>query len=235
MVSVIIPAFNEEKVIGSTLESLVSQKTKKKFEVIVVDNNSTDKTASVVKSFSKKLNLVLVTEKRKGRGRARYEGFEKAKGDILFTTDADTILPENWIDELSEALKRKDCAAVTSPCDILEPSQTKRKIFNLSQRTGNTLYKVANGHYWTAGFSFAVTRENYEKVGKLNPHLKALDDIDIGKRLSKIGKIIYLPHVPVYTSNRRYQNGLVRGMVSYIKPFFQVYYLGKNIDMEDYR
>jgi glycosyltransferase involved in cell wall biosynthesis len=82
MLSVIIPAFNEEKFLPRCLESLKNQKFKD-FEIIVVDNNSTDKTAEIAKKF----NVILVSEKSQGVAYARNKGAEIAKGEILIFND----------------------------------------------------------------------------------------------------------------------------------------------------
>lgn len=71
MISVIIPAYNEEQNITRCLNALTVQKTNKKFEVILVDNNSTDGTVELANKFNNKLNLKIVTETKKGRSPAR--------------------------------------------------------------------------------------------------------------------------------------------------------------------
>jgi glycosyltransferase involved in cell wall biosynthesis len=92
LISVIIPAFNEEKFLGNCLFSLKNQDFND-FEIIVVDNNSRDKTSKIAKKFGVKL----VSEKNQGAALARNRGAKEAKGEILAFTDADTILPKNWL------------------------------------------------------------------------------------------------------------------------------------------
>ena len=116
MITVIIPAFNEEKTIEKCLDSLVNQKTKRKFSVIVVDNNSTDKTAEKARTFENKLDLTIIVEKKKGRGAARRTGFQNAIGEVLFSTDADTTHPSNWIETLSDSLENSKSIAVCAIC-----------------------------------------------------------------------------------------------------------------------
>ena len=66
-VTIVIPAFNEEKYLASCLDSLVNQKTNLKYEVIVVDNNSTDRTAKIASSFKNRMNIRVIFEKKQGR------------------------------------------------------------------------------------------------------------------------------------------------------------------------
>jgi glycosyltransferase involved in cell wall biosynthesis len=91
-VSIVIPAYNEESHIADCLNA-ISKLNKTPFEVIVVDNNSTDDTAKIVEQFS---FAKLVHEKRQGVVYARDCGFDLAKGNIIARIDADTLLPANW-------------------------------------------------------------------------------------------------------------------------------------------
>lgn len=94
-VSIIIPARNEEETIGLVLNDLnkvIRKVDNYKFEIIVVDNNSTDRTAGVAKK--KKGNVI--SEKKKGKGNALKAGFDYAKGDIIIMLDADySHIPED--------------------------------------------------------------------------------------------------------------------------------------------
>lgn len=234
-VSVVIPAYNEEEAIGLCLDSLTKQKTKRSYEVIVVNNNSTDNTAHVAASFKKKLNLRLVIEKKKGRGMARFRGFEEAKAPIIFSTDADSILPPHWIEDMASALESPDVVAVTTPCVIDDTSKKNREIVKNANRALHELYMLINGHSMVYGYSFAVKKPIYIKAGKINKDLKSLDDIEFGMRVSKYGKITYLKSLHVTVSNRRFRESILRGLFSYTKPFFQTIYLKKSADMSDIR
>lgn len=234
--SVVIPAYNEEEYIGACLQSLTWQKTKTNFEVIVVDNNSTDKTSKIAKSFMDKLNLRVVHEKRQGRGVARWRGFEEANGEIIFSTDADTILPENWIESFMKYFKNKEIVAVTSLCNIDEPSRMDKAIFKFFVLLANEGHRIALGHYWLSGFSYAIRRDTYIKAGKINKELDALDDIDLGRRVQKLGKIKLVRNLPVLSSSRRFKGGVTRGLVGYVKPFIKVAILkNKNFSMSNLR
>jgi hypothetical protein len=95
LVSVVVPALNEEGFIRRTLFSLVNQDFKD-YELIVVDNNSEDQTAQIAEQFGARV----VFEPRRGIGYSREAGFRAATGSIIATTDADTILPTNWLSRI---------------------------------------------------------------------------------------------------------------------------------------
>ena len=91
--SIVIPVYNEAEGLSACLKAIGKQ-TVKPLEVIVVDNNSTDATASVAASFS---FVTLISETRQGVIHARSRGFDEAKGDIIARIDGDSILPRDWI------------------------------------------------------------------------------------------------------------------------------------------
>ncbi len=236
MISVIIPAYNEEKNIGRCLDALVKQITTQPFEVIVVDNNSTDTTASIVKSYEKKLDLLLVMEKEKGRGPARHTGFSKAQGDILLSTDADTIVPPDWIDILSHELSRSHAIAATGTCKVIDCGIVKNTTISLLQPLAMHIYRLLFGHYWLSGFNFAIVKDAYIKSGGFDRRLNALEDIDLSFNVHKIGKIHFISNTPVIFSGRRFQHGLFTGLFPYVSTFTEYFFFKKNtIVLQDIR
>lgn len=222
-VSVVIPAYNEEKYIGSCLKSLVKQKTDLNYEVIVVDNNSDDETVKIAESFKDKVNLRIVTEKRQGRGVARATGFSKAKGEIILSTDADAILPTDWIKTLTTDLGGTIIATTTS-CKTVDLPPLQNFFFSIIQPSATILFRLFFGHYWLAGFSFAISKSVYIKSGGFNPNLQALEDADLASRVAKLGKIKFI-NKPVIFSGRRFKKGLISGLFEYIKTFIFAYTL----------
>jgi len=91
-ISLIIPAYNEERYLARCLDSVALQ-TEQFYEVLVVDNNSTDKTVAVARTYP---FVKLVHEEQQGRVFARNAGFWAARGDILARIDADAVLPADW-------------------------------------------------------------------------------------------------------------------------------------------
>jgi len=226
MISVVIPAYNEEKFIGRSLASLASQKgLQEKFEVIVVDNNSTDKTVGEVLKFKNKLNLRIVKEKVKGRGFARRRGFASARGRLILSTDADTVVPSDWIKNTVGYLDREDIAAVTGPAIIDDCSRSTNFIFNLINPSAMFLYKAAFGHCWVYGFNFGVRKELYKKIGGFNPKMDLYEDVDLGKRLNSVGRVKYVRSLTVKFSGRRFKKGFVYGAFPYIKGYVTCFFL----------
>ena len=113
-ISVIIPAYNAERTIVSCLESIVKQSLIPQ-EIIVIDNNSIDKTPPLVKKFienNKKSNIMLTREFKKGASAARNKGIGLAKGEIIAFTDSDCIAHKNWIRDVRKAFDDENIGGV---------------------------------------------------------------------------------------------------------------------------
>ncbi len=114
IISVIIPVYNEENYIGKCLGSLFKQ-TFSNFEVIVIDDGSTDRTHEIVRKF-KRVNLI--NGEHKGPGFSRNLGAKQARGEILVFVDADMIFDKNYIKNLTAPLKERGITGTTHDCEI---------------------------------------------------------------------------------------------------------------------
>ena len=97
-ISIIIPAYNEERYLKRCLDS-VARQAERPFEVIVIDNNSTDKTARIAEKYP---FVRVLRESAQGRVYARNTGFRVARGNVLARIDADAILPVDWTQQLGK-------------------------------------------------------------------------------------------------------------------------------------
>ncbi|OGM23755.1 hypothetical protein A2627_05205 [Candidatus Woesebacteria bacterium RIFCSPHIGHO2_01_FULL_39_28] len=216
MVSVVIPAYNEEKTMTKTLESLARQKTGISFEVIVVDNNSIDKTKKIAGNFKKKLNIKVIKEKRQGRGAARAAGFAEAIGEIILSTDADTVVPPNWIENMVKYFDNRKTVAVTGPWRISRGKKLTKFFVNNFQRLSILCL---------TGLNFGIRTGIYKKAGGFDRSLKAHEDIALTFKVAKLGKIKYAGDIVVRTSGRRYKKGVLNGLWSYQKTAFNYFVL----------
>jgi glycosyltransferase involved in cell wall biosynthesis len=107
-VSIVVPALNEERLIGACLVSLAQQDYPGPLDVIVVDNCSTDATAEA----ARELGARVVAEDRRGVCNARQRGTEAAIGEIVISTDADTIFSRDWVSRIVAAFERGGDAVV---------------------------------------------------------------------------------------------------------------------------
>ena len=99
--SVVVPAHDEADLLGATLEALAAQDVDAAYEVVVVDNASTDATAEVARAHGARV----VAEPRRGVCRARQTGVDAARGEIVASTDADSLVPPDWLRRLDATLR----------------------------------------------------------------------------------------------------------------------------------
>ena len=227
-VSIVIPAFNEEKYIENTLFALLAseQKTNLNYEVILVNNNSTDQTVKFAQKFKKGMTLRIINETKQGRGAARARGFNEAQGEIILSTDADTSVYSGWIEALVSELK-KDIAAVTTPCKIVEVSTVTNLMFNFSLPVLMVIYRILFGHFWLSGFSFAIKKEVYLAAGGFDPTLHAQEDTELSFKVAKLGKIKFL-NKPIVVSGRRIKNGVLSAWLEYFRSYINVFIKKQN-------
>lgn len=186
-VSVVIPAYNEGKYIEKCLKSIVEQ-IEKPDEVIVVDNNCVDKTVEIAKSFGARV----IKEEKQGMISARNAGFNAVRSDIIARTDADTVLPNDWILKIKEHFKDSSLGALSGPT-----AYSNLPILSEISRLGTFLvFEIIGlffGNEMLAGPNMVLRKSLWEKV-KNNVCLRENDvheDIDLSIHISKIAKIKY--------------------------------------------
>ena len=140
-VSIIMPMYNVEKYIGDCLDSLVEQ-TFKDFEVIVVDDCSTDRSCEIAESYALKLNLTLIrSEKNSGSpGIARNKGIDIAKGKYLYLVDSDDAITETALGELYNLAEEFQADVVH--CEKYFPVQDENFTTDKSKLTATAYLKA---------------------------------------------------------------------------------------------
>jgi cellulose synthase/poly-beta-1,6-N-acetylglucosamine synthase-like glycosyltransferase len=121
--SIIVPAHNEEQYIGKCLSSLLNQ-TYKDYEIIVVNDGSTDRTEAIVKDLQKKSKKIKLISFKEGHSAAfaRNRGAEKAKGGILVFIDADQFVKKDFLNRIAKNFENKKIGAITGK--VLGASKT---------------------------------------------------------------------------------------------------------------
>ena len=175
-VSVLIPARNEEKDIINLLSDIKKQSyPNNMFEVIVIDDSSTDSTYEIVRQSlqDSTLNNVIVRLEKKQKNlspkkRALEKGVSLAKGELIITTDADCRVKENWINSFVLEYKRKETAMISGPVTFYNNNTVFKKIQSLeflsliasgAGAIGNNTVLMCNGA------NMAYSKKAFEKVG----------------------------------------------------------------------
>jgi len=232
-ISLVIPAYNEEKVIGPCLESVGKQGANAFVEIIVVDNASCDRTAHIASAFTR---VKVVREARKGLSYARQRGLQEATGELLAFIDADTRLPSDWINMVRDVFARlPHVVCLSGPYSYYDGSLLLRVTLHLLWRT------FAPVAYWLVGYmvvggNFVVKTSAIRMVGGFNLDIPFYgEDTDIARRLSSVGRVLFRMRLHNYTSTRRFlKEGLLATCGKYAvnflwpvlfhRPFTKSYY-----------
>jgi glycosyltransferase involved in cell wall biosynthesis len=222
-ISVVIPAYNEEKDLTRCLTALSEQDFNWPYEIIVVDNNSTDKTSEVAHQFGVKV----LWEKRKGVGQARQTGFEQAKGEIIASSDADTIQPRDWLTKIYQFFKKYPrLVGVSGPFIFIDKGKFFNQFVKILTPSIIVLDKLmGRGKNHFTGMNFAVRKNVFQQVGGFNTSLCYGEDIDLSKRMGKVGRIRFTPQLRVLTSSRRWQ--INKKLITYLTNYFNAAITGK--------
>lgn len=222
-ISVIIPAHNEEDYLPALLRSLRSQDCRHSYEVIVVDNASTDTTAIVARRMSAKV----IHEPRLGLPQARETGRLNAIGEILVFLDADMVVPEHYLASLQKHFSENlNVIAVTNLFTFYDGSFMQNLAINIYNRFihkgQNLLLHLRGFSSQLLGGNFAVRATSLAEVGGFDlDTVFEGDDIGITKKLSPKGNLAVLSGLYTMTSARRFDALGTFGAVSfYFKEFF---------------
>lgn len=201
--SIVIPVYNEENHLKRCLDAIAGQAVKP-LEVIVVDNNSTDKTVDIARNYS---FVKIIHEPVQGRTAARNAGFNAAKGDIIGRIDADTILPPSWAAHVVKFFEsNKKIAAITGPC-CFNTLFGKNLLFVLHRIVYFWSSWLAFGHQILFGSNMAITRAAWRKVSvhtcvRTDIH----EDMDLSHHLVKSNlKVVFDPKLKAVISARSFK------------------------------
>ena len=225
-ISVVIPAYNEENFLPATLKS-IQNLSRKPDEVIIIDGGSTDKTAKIGKSY----NAKVFTVEHRGIGYARQKGLENATCDIVTYTDADTVVPKDWLTKIEKSLSMPGVSAVYSGYNVTDAwlvywfyiNYICPFIFYFSHILGIPVGGGQNIAFW---------RKKGIESGGFPTDFKSVEDFEMLKRLKTVGKVIYRTDNFVTSSGRRGNEGF--SMIVRVIKGFIIYFITGKADKFDF-
>lgn len=186
LLSFIVPVFNGEKTLEQCLNSI--QKIdfpKNKFEIIVVNNNSTDKTQDIAQKFP----INLVTENNQGRSYARNRGAMVARGEILAFIDCDCTIDEMWATELLKLFKHDFIGAAQGaiiPIGSAQNSLNKfrfRRVHNYTNGSFIVLDVLTSNFPVLNSAAFMIRKNVFDQINGFDPSISRTEDADLAQRL----------------------------------------------------
>ncbi|MFD1599222.1 glycosyltransferase [Halobellus rarus] len=183
-ISVIVPVYNDAEGIQTTLNALVSQTTNN-YEVLPVDNNSTDKTGDVIAEFVTDYPDVIRPFEEtdiQSSYAARNTGVKYAEGDVILFLDADMWVPDTWIEEMMAALETRDCDYLGCNVKLVandEPTFSER----YEQALSFPVKTYLEDKHFAPTCALAVRCDIFDKVGLFDEQLESGGDKEFGQRV----------------------------------------------------
>ena len=204
--SIIIPVYNRPQEVDELLESLCHQ-TLKDFEVVVVEDGSTEPCDTVCQKYAAKLPVNYYAKTNSGPGPSRNYGAERSQGEWLIILDSDVIVPENYLETVKEELGWEPCDAFGGP-DRAHPSFSPiQKAINYAMTSFFTTGGIRGGKrkmdkFYPRSFNLGIKKSVFEALGGFAP-MRYGEDIDLSTRIFKDGYNCRLfPEAYVYHKRR---------------------------------
>ncbi len=214
MISIIIPTLNEEKYLPKLLQSIKEQDFVGDLEVIVADAGSKDRTKKIARKFGCQIVKGGLPAK------ARNEGAKIARGELLLFSDADVILPKDFLNKALNEFQERKLDGASFSIYPLEKGLAKKFLFNIFH---NYLIRALVIILPLGSMVFLVKNSIHKKIKGFNEKIVFIEDSDYLKRLSKVGKYRIIKASSIFASARRFEeNGWAK---EYLKVFFGNVYM----------
>src|SRR5690606_5455481 len=205
--SFIIPVFNRPQEVKELLESFIELKFQNYFEIVLVEDGSTESSEKVIDEFSEMLSISYYYKQNSGPGDSRNFGMKRAKGNYFIILDSDCLLPPHYLNTVDSFLNKKyyhcfggaDAAHISFTPLQKAINYAMTSFFTTGGIRGN---KTAVNHFEPRSFNMGLSKEAFEKTGgfaKIHPG----EDPDLSQRILKAGyETIFLPDAFVYHKRR---------------------------------
>ena len=202
-VSVVIPCLNEERFIGKALENLADQYDSERYEIIVVDGNSQDRTREVIAEFCRRrpdVSVTLIDNPARRIPTALNLGVQAAQGKIIARLDAHAVASSGYVRRSVEVLRQPGIGVVGMPCQVCAGADTltaKAIAIAVSHPfgIGDAKYRLGRGNTQEAvdTVAFACFRkELWQDLGGFDERLSANEDYEFNYRVRLSGKTVLL-------------------------------------------
>ena len=200
--SVVIAARDVATTLGEQLDALLAQEWNGRWEIVVVDNGSTDGTAALVEEYAGRDSRVRLVRAADGSGPsyARNVGFAAAASDSIASCDGDDVVAPGWVQAMGEGLREHAC--VTGPLDVDELNAVwlaeSRGRLATSTPTWYGVFPIV------AAGNLGIRRATFDAVGGFDERLRANEDHDLALRLALAGVDVH--HEPTALVHYRYRH-----------------------------
>jgi glycosyltransferase involved in cell wall biosynthesis len=202
VLSVIVPAYNEERHLTACLSSIMNQDFDLPYEVILVDGPSDDGTPAIARRFP----VRLIRLQQRGIGAAWKTGAGCSRSDLLAFTEADTVVPVHWLSTIYRVMQENPQAVGLVGSFVF---RGRHPAVNALVRTSiyltDRVHELCTGTVAFRGKNFAIHKRWLAGCGGFDEHVEAYGDVELSLRAKKMGRILYLPALLVQTSSREFE------------------------------
>lgn len=189
--SFIIPVYNRPKEVEELLESFLNLKVDFDYEIVIVEDGSSENSESAIKRFESQLNISYFFKPNSGPGDSRNYGMQRAKGNYFVVLDSDVILPSNYLIEVNNYLKTDFHHCFGGPDAAHESFSDLQKAINFAMTSFLTTGGIRGGSkavkdFQPRSFNLGLSKEAFEATkgfGKIHPG----EDPDLVLRLRDLG------------------------------------------------
>lgn len=193
-VSTVVPVYNDPAGIRETLDALVSQSyPEADYEILVVDNGSTDTTRSVVEGFADTYDHVelLVEDQIQGSYAARNRGIRHAEGDVIAFLDADVTVGEEWLEDAVAAMDRRDAEYLACDVHLEAPDASDSLATRFNKRSGFPIERYVESLSFAPTCCLLVARQVFAELGCFDERLISGGDVEFGNRVYNSGRQLH--------------------------------------------
>jgi len=206
-VSIVIPVLNGASTIGDTLKALTAQATyPSQYEIIVVDNGSTDETQNIVRSYE---DVILLSASRRGPAAARNVGLRSARNDVVLHCDADTLPSRRWIAELAQVFRDENVHIAAGKTLSFPATNAVERYFVRSQLFDSEMDTTRPIMPFAGSANLAARRTSALAIGGWTEDMITAEDVDFGTRMLKRfpGRIMVAKRAVLYHRHRNTDAG----------------------------
>lgn len=204
--SVIVPVYNRRGEVRDLLESLSRQTARELFEVLIVEDGSSEPCRDIVQEYNDKLRVKYFFKANEGRSIARNFGIERAGGEYFVFFDSDCVIPPRYFETLHKALERRYVDCFGGPDAASDDFTATQKAINFAMTSFLTTGGIRGGRhslekFVPRSFNMGYSRDVWEKVGGFREMFS--EDIDMSTRIRQAKfHTMLIPEVPVYHKRR---------------------------------
>lgn len=213
-ISIIIPVYNDPEGIRTTLESLTTQTLRPdRYEIIVVDNGSTDETRSVVEEFGTSNGPVrlLVESEVQGSYAARNRGIEAAHGEVIAFIDADMSTDPDWLERAVEAVESADADYLACDVELYPETGSETLVGKYNRLTDLDVERLLNQLQFAPTCSLIVRHSLIDDIGQFDSRFRSSGDLEFGNRVFDSGRTLhYAPDIKLYHPERASLRALLK-------------------------